>query len=315
MKKDDQIFFSVLLIACSIGIAGLLLVNKYVRSTVIHYLDYCRQTLNAFLSFPTHIIGIVVASLLALMFLAVLLSFTFSLVKMVRRFHSLRDANSRSTRKRVAELAKKFAVRDINIRVVKNHEPLALSLGFFRKTIILSEQLLKSINDKELEAVFLHELAHIKQKHPFKLFLSKIISDLFFFVPIIQELVSLHHSQIELQADNYVLETQKTNRFLKTALTKVVSFPTMPFVASFQSHSLQMRILQLNNFGKQESALNIPIHISKATLIFFLLLLTLFILPSEKMVESLTTFEYRSACEEQHSRTLFSPVTSFSPFK
>ncbi len=315
LKKDDQIFYSLLLIAGSIGFAGLLLVNKYVQSTVVHYIEYCQQSLGAFLSSPTHIIGIFIASLLTFMVLVVVISTSLSLVKMISRIQSFQEAKSKSGYKRIANIVNKMEFEKINIRIISNNNPLALSLGFFKKTILLSEHLLKTINDQELEAVILHELAHIKQRHSLKLFFSQIIKDVFFFVPIVRELVSLYHTHIELQADKYVLQTQSTNRFLKSALAKIVSMPALPYTPSFQNQSLKLRILQLNEYGKRESFFTVPKTVSKSLLFLTLLFLALFLLPTESKAESQTVLENQTACEQQHSRKFFSEATSFSHFK
>ena len=57
----------------------------------------------------------------------------------------------------------------------KSNEANALISGFFKYYLFVSSSLIESLNERELTAVILHEIGHIKKFHPLKMLVSKLL--------------------------------------------------------------------------------------------------------------------------------------------
>lgn len=101
-------------------------------------------------------------------------------------------------------------------------KPLAFSISFLKPKIFISIGLMDLLTKKELEAVLLHEFAHIKNKTSlFKIssFLTNIISPLARFTTCFDEL-----NKEEKKADMFAIESQKTSRYINSAKKKFEIF-------------------------------------------------------------------------------------------
>ncbi len=100
--------------------------------------------------------------------------------------------------------------------------PMAFSFKHFRSAIFMSVGLFDLLNRKEIEAVVLHELAHIKEKTS-ALKLSLAFFRVFSPMSI---LVKFHHENTveERKADRVATRIQKTNRHIKSARSKIKKY-------------------------------------------------------------------------------------------
>ena len=57
----------------------------------------------------------------------------------------------------------------------KSNEDNALISGFFKKHVFISSTLINKVSDRELEAIILHEIGHIKRHHIKKMFMLKTL--------------------------------------------------------------------------------------------------------------------------------------------
>jgi len=94
----------------------------------------------------------------------------------------------------------------------------AYTTGLFKTRIVISKSLINNLTKLQLEAVVLHELYHLKNNHVLWLLLSRLISSLFFFVPLIDYLAQQLKTEFELSADAFVVEKQKTKEYLCDSL-------------------------------------------------------------------------------------------------
>ncbi len=117
------------------------------------------------------------------------------------------------------------------IYIMDNANPVAFSFRSFRSMIFMSAGLLDVLSKKELEAVILHELGHIKRKASV---LTMSFSLLRLFSPL-SLIARFHHdsSEEEMQADNFVVEAQKTDRHLKSAKRKMDEFEKSRFLGHY----------------------------------------------------------------------------------
>ncbi|MCL5797384.1 MAG: M48 family metalloprotease [Patescibacteria group bacterium] len=139
-----------------------------------------------------------------------------------------------------------------NIQLIEDKNVYSFCYGFFKPKIIITSSLVSSLTEKELEAVLIHERAHIKNRDPLKILVGKTISSTFFFLPIFRELHQNMEATNELIADYWTAEAQKDTKFLRSALRKIIAQPQITFATvpaiSHPDH-IEIRVRQLANTG------------------------------------------------------------------
>ncbi len=136
------------------------------------------------------------------------------------------------------------------VDVVEDSGLFSFCAGIFSPRIIITTSLVESLSEKELEAVLLHEKAHLKARDPLKLLFGKTISVIFFFLPIFKELYKNMNATNEILADRFAMQYQKDNSYLRTALRKILVIPqveleTVPSIS--HPDYLEIRIHRLVN--------------------------------------------------------------------
>lgn len=102
--------------------------------------------------------------------------------------------------------------------VLDKAAPLAFSFRHLKSAIFLSVGLFDVLNKKELEAVLLHELGHIREKTS-ALKLSVVFFRVFSPLSLI---VKFHHEGMEEEkADSFAASHQKTKKHIKAAREKI----------------------------------------------------------------------------------------------
>lgn len=121
----------------------------------------------------------------------------------------------------IRKLLKKYELHE-NVYSINDAKPLAFSFRGFKSAIFISIGMQEILGKKELEAVILHEIAHIRQ-HSSMLKLSGLIFRLFspFYL-----LSGFHHEskKEEREADRFAAKMQGTAAHLKSARKKVSVF-------------------------------------------------------------------------------------------
>jgi len=119
-------------------------------------------------------------------------------------------------------IVKKFNIYKPILYIIDTAKPIAFSLSIVKKKIFISIGLTDLLTKKEMEAVLLHELGHIRDKSStlkFSTLLMKHLSPLSMFTPLIEE---LNHE--EIKADIFAIKTQRTDQYLKSAKKKINSW-------------------------------------------------------------------------------------------
>lgn len=117
--------------------------------------------------------------------------------------------------------AKKLQMKAPKLYLLDRAKPVAFSFKTFRSAIFLSVGMLDILTKKEIEAVLLHELYHIKSKSS----LFKFSSHLLKFSPFsILKNFSTELSEEEKKADGFVESMQKTAIHLLSAKRKSEGF-------------------------------------------------------------------------------------------
>lgn len=108
------------------------------------------------------------------------------------------------------------------IYIIDSANPIAFSFKSLKSMIFVSAGLIDLLGKKEMEAVILHELGHIKRRASI---LTMSFSLLRFFSPL-SLLARFHHDsdREEFHADRFVTSVQKTNKYLNAAKRKMDEF-------------------------------------------------------------------------------------------
>lgn len=121
-------------------------------------------------------------------------------------------------------IIKKHNVSSGSVSVVRNIKLTAYTIGLFNPKIIVSKALIAKVSPAQLEAVVLHELYHLRSRHLLWLLLSKLVSSLFFFIPLVEYLARQLRTEFELAADAFVVEKQKTRDHLCGSLALNIQY-------------------------------------------------------------------------------------------
>ncbi len=108
------------------------------------------------------------------------------------------------------------------VYLIDKAEPSAFSLSYLRPSIFFTVGLTELLEQKEVEAVLLHELGHIKQRSSFVKFTNTFIR---LFVPIANfNPLSSELGQEEHDADVIAIMLQKTDIHIRHAKEKIASY-------------------------------------------------------------------------------------------
>ncbi|MEK6808302.1 MAG: M48 family metalloprotease [Nanoarchaeota archaeon] len=115
--------------------------------------------------------------------------------------------------------AKNFAIKQPRLFIVDTAKPIAFAVSLFKPKIFISIGLIELLTKMEVEAVLLHELAHIKNKSSmlkFWSFFTKLFSPFAMFSTFYEEL-----GKEEVLADTTAISVQKTSKHLDLAKKKI----------------------------------------------------------------------------------------------
>ncbi len=121
----------------------------------------------------------------------------------------------------IKKLLKKYDLSE-NVYTIDDAKPIAFSFRGFKSAIFVSVGMQEILKKKELEAVILHEIAHLRQ-HSSMLKLSGLVFRIF--SPFY--LLSGFHNENkreEKEADRFAAKIQGTTRYLKSAKKKISAF-------------------------------------------------------------------------------------------
>lgn len=230
-------------------------------------ISYCQQILLSFLPF-----------IVPLIFLLIVIGLTSLCVQLfiTKRFIKKYLDSKVSVPDRLSKIAIRFGILE-KIEVVESKRNLAFCYGVLHPKIVLSSQLISALSNKELQAVLLHESYHLKNYDPLKIILSKTLSSVFFFIPILKDLQRHYLLTKEIAADTEVIK-QSGREVLMSVLSKFITarFSYLNSVATLASpDDLEKRILYLGGRQKavsfQPSVFSISISIFMIVVLFALI--------------------------------------------
>jgi len=111
--------------------------------------------------------------------------------------------------------------RKIDVYLRNSEGPYIGVFGILHPKILISENLINSLEEKELEAVLLHEIGHLKFMDNFWSIILGAVKDLFFFFVPFRFLHSAYEEEKEYAVDKWVRDIQGDPIPLAYALIKV----------------------------------------------------------------------------------------------
>ena len=177
-----------------------------------------------------------------------LLTIVTSVIKTYKKAQQLSKSYKQEIPEKLYQILQKHSI-DTNLFLVTSQKSfVAVSIGFFSRKIYVSDFLITTLSEQELEAVILHELYHVQQFHALFLFLVDILTKVFFFIPIFRDLQNQVRFQFEKSADAYASSCQKTTLHVKKALKKIILFENyFEVFPQFSYHIVDQRIDSLNS--------------------------------------------------------------------
>ena len=131
------------------------------------------------------------------------------------------EITDKKMRSFVRKYSRKLKFSEPKIYAVDKSKPMAFSFRSHKSAIFLSLGLTDILNKKELQAVILHELAHIKEKSS-ALKLSNTMMRIF---SPFSRLAGFHDTgKEENKADDLVIKEQGTDKHLRSAKSKIDEF-------------------------------------------------------------------------------------------
>jgi Zn-dependent protease with chaperone function len=121
----------------------------------------------------------------------------------------------------ISKYSRAMGIKTPSVYAIDSAKPKAFSFKTFRSAIFLSAGLADILSKRELEAVLLHELAHVRSKASIFRISSLLlrISPMSYMKSFDAEL-----DDEERSADDFVASVQRTRRYLKSARAKLVKF-------------------------------------------------------------------------------------------
>jgi Zn-dependent protease with chaperone function len=108
------------------------------------------------------------------------------------------------------------------IDVVADERPFSFCYWFLRPRICLSTALVERLDTDELRAVLHHERYHLRQRDPLRQVVARYFAAGLYVVPVVDELLSFHTLQKEIEADQEAVRASGDVRSLASALYKLL---------------------------------------------------------------------------------------------
>lgn len=129
-------------------------------------------------------------------------------------------------RARVAIAASRLGLAG-RLTVFSSPGALAFTAGLLRPRVYLSSAAVEALASDELEAVLLHERAHMLARDPLRVAVARLLTSALFFIPLADALRGQFELAKELDADREVLAVQRQVAPLAGALDRLGSEPAL----------------------------------------------------------------------------------------
>lgn len=273
--NNQLILFGSIIIFLSLGIVFVL--QKFLVLPLTKTIYLCQSFISSMFSFQIpHYLSFIPSLILFSILLTVLLKLVFA-------YRHINKTRIRLTTvvvssKKLTKILIKLKIFE-NTLLVKDKIPFAFCFGIRHPKIYISTAMLKITEQKELEAILLHEKHHLQKKDTFTMLLASVAQSLFPFFPFISDLLLNFKIEKELQADREVIRQLGTSESLISVLRKLLSEKSYNLVLAAsiaEGDTLEPRIqflLKSKDYVKKFRLRNIVISLFFVA-VFALLLLT-----------------------------------------
>lgn len=140
---------------------------------------------------------------------------------LVERLLGCAPAADPALRARAAALADRLGLPQPALGLLRTDAPLAVTGGLRRPTIVLSTWLVERLDGAELEAVFAHELAHLRSRDHLVRWAARLLRDMTVYLPSGWYALRALEAEQELAADARAVEATARPLAMASALGKV----------------------------------------------------------------------------------------------
>ena len=159
------------------------------------------------------------------------------------------------------------------VDLIEAVKPIAFCYGWFRPRICISTGVVTRLSKSETRALLLHERHHLARRDPLKTAISRVLASAFFFLPVVRALQKQYILAKEIEADDYVLRSQGSNRSLLGALYKLLPDQahsghgeTGALAVAGSTDEVNQRLDYLLN-GRAPSGLRLPILFTSSAML------------------------------------------------
>ncbi len=91
--------------------------------------------------------------------------------------------------KRLQKVLIAFVRKGKQIYILPTAEVVAFTIGLFRPKVVVSEGMLQTFSDEEMDAIIFHEEYHQNNRDPLKLFCFTLLAEGMIYIPILKGLL------------------------------------------------------------------------------------------------------------------------------
>lgn len=241
-----------------------------------HSVYYCQQFIHSFsIKIPSQL-GFIIPGVITVVLLMAIYKLLYMYFE-IRRLRSKLVFHLRPSHG-LDGLLKKLELQD-KVYVVNSDKAFAFCFGIRRPKIYISIPFIEIMNEKELEAVLLHERYHLNNRDSLTMLLASTIQLLFPFFPVVSDLLVQYKVSREIEADKEAIKGLGESLPVISVLKKLLAvtapaFATASAIADYDT--LEPRIKALTkqdkySFRKFKTS-NIIVSLLFLTLFFALVL-------------------------------------------
>ncbi len=176
---------------------------------------------------------------------------------------------------------------------ISNHIDVPATIGFFKPVILIPLASINNLSDQQLEAIILHELAHIKRNDYAINLLISVIETILFFNPFVALLSNVIKRERENCCDDFVLQYRYDPHSYASALLRLEQSRTgklkLAIGAVSGKKQLLSRIKRITNNQVISKQFNYGQKLLALLLITFFICTVAWLSPGEKKSLQLTT--------------------------
>jgi len=289
----------VLSVVLTVGLFNRILTTQYPEATT-SFISSCQAIGTTLISNKAPLI--LFGYFVSIMFLLRIIISIIKTTCISRKFGSSKSINFPNSLNAICE---KNNFNQNKIRLIKSDKVFAVTIGVLNKEIIFSTKLVETLNEKELEAVFLHELYYYEHNHGLIISFAEVVTESLFFLPTLKDFLAKMKSSFEKQADSSAIFKQKNSTYLKSALATIISDDNINtkqyshIFPRFAAVALSERILAINSYEqKTENSIISPIqNLNIKRLTFSLLIISVaasmpYFINKTSASEIISTYDY-----------------------